>query len=79
MSIICQGLDTTSMRENPPITNCGFGYLVFTLAVAFVGLIIFVIVAKKYTYRVRDDKPYNQSQVEEIYSRYLERPISSHN
>ena len=69
--------DSTSMRQNPPVTNCGFGYLTFTHAIVFVGLIIFVVVAKKYTYRVRDDKPYNQSQVEEIFSRYLERPVCS--
>ena len=66
---------TKSMSLNPPITNCGFGYLLFTFTVAFTGLILFVVVAKKYTYRVRDDRPYNQSQVEEIVSRYLERPI----
>ena len=71
--------DTTFMRENPPVMNCGFGYLVFTLIIAFIGFVLFVIVAKKYTYRVRDDKPYNQSQVEEIFSRYLERPILSYN
>ena len=68
---------TPAMIHNPPITNCGFGYLLFTLTTALVGLISFVIVAKKYTYRVRDDEPYNQSQVEEIVSRYLERPINS--
>ena len=66
--------DTASMRANPPLTNCGFAYLLFTFAVAFVGLVLFLIAAKKYTYRVRDDKPYDQSQVEEIVSRYLERP-----
>ena len=67
--------DTASMRANPPLTNCGFAYLLFTFAVAFVGLVLFMIAAKKYTYRVRDDKPYDQSQVEEIVSRYLERPV----
>ena len=64
--------NTANMRANPPITNCGFGYFLFTFVVAFIGLILFVVVAKKYTYRVRDNKPYNQSQVEEIVSRYLE-------
>ena len=64
--------NTANMRANPLITNCGFGYFLFTFVVAFIGLILFVVVAKKYTYRVRDNKPYNQSQVEEIVSRYLE-------
>ena len=66
---------TKSMSLNPPITNCGFGYLLFTFTVALVGLILFLIVAKKYAYRVRDDRLYDQSQVEEIVSCYLERPI----
>ena len=65
---------TKSMSLNPPITNCGFGYLLFTFTIALTSFILFPIVAKKYTYRVRDDKPYDQSQVEEIVSRYLERP-----
>ena len=64
--------DTDSMRENLPITNCGFWYMLLTLTVSLVGLVVFVIVAKKYRYRVRDEKPYNQSQIEEIVSRYLE-------
>ena len=38
---------TKSMTLNPPITNCtcGFEYLLFTLTVAFIGLILFVVVA----------------------------------
>ena len=67
---------TTSMVQNPPITNCGFGYLLFTFVFASFGLVLFALVAKRYTYRVRDNDPYNQSQVEEIVSRYLERPDS---
>ena len=69
---------TAAMIKEPPIANCGFGYLLFTSVVAFTGLIAFVIVAKRYTYRVRDDDPYNQSQVEEIVDRYLERPVDSY-
>ena len=40
--------DTASMRANPSLTNCGFAYLLFTFAVAFVGLVLFMIAAKKY-------------------------------
>ena len=65
---------TVAMRRNPPITNCGFGYLLFTFTAALIGLVLFAVVAKKYTYRERDDKPYDQSQVEEIFSRNLEGP-----
>ena len=70
--------DTMSMRLNPPVASCGFGYLLFTSTFAIVGLVLLAAVAKKYTYRVRDDKPYNQSQVEEIVSRYLESPEHSY-
>ena len=55
------------MREHPPVTNCGFIYFLFTLFVALVGLIVSAIVAKQYKYRERDDRPYNQSIVEEIF------------
>ena len=66
---------TQSMIEHPPPTSCGFDYLLLTFLVAFIGFIFFLVVAKKYTYRVRDDDPYDQSQVEEIVSRYLERTV----
>ena len=66
---------TVSMIHNPPTMNCGFGYLLFTFTAGLVGLMLFAVVARKYKYRERDDKPYNQSQVEEIFSRNLERPV----
>ena len=69
---------SNSMMQNPPIASCGFGYILFTITTALLGLILFVIVAKKYVYRERDDRPYNQSQVEEIFSRNLQRPIHIH-
>jgi hypothetical protein len=59
------------MREHPPVTNCGFGYLCFTCAVALVGLILFGIVARRYKNRERDDKPYDQRFAVDVYSRYL--------
>ena len=63
------------MREHPPVINCGFSYLLFTLVVALIGLALFSVVAKRYKYRERDDRPYDQSMVEEIfYRRNLMRP-----
>ena len=59
------------MREHPPVTNCGFGYLLFTCVVALLGLILFSIVAKRYKYRQRDDRPYDQRFVVDVYDRYL--------
>ena len=35
--------------------------------VALVGLAVFSVVVKRYKYRERDDRPYDQSIVEEIF------------
>ena len=60
------------MREHPSVTNCGFGYLLFTCVVALIGLILLSVVARRYKYRERDDRPYDQRFVVDVYSRYLE-------
>ena len=52
--------DSDHMREHPPVTNCGFGYLLFTCVVALIGLILLLVVARRYKYRERDDRPYDQ-------------------
>jgi hypothetical protein len=31
------------MLENPPVTNCGFVYLLFTCVVGLIGLILFSV------------------------------------
>ena len=63
------------------VTNCGFGYLLFTCVAALVGLILFSVVAKRYKYRERDDRPYDQSQIEEIFYRrtLIQSPSLSYN
>ena len=60
------------MREHPPVTSCGFGYLSFTCIVALIGLILFSVVARRYKNRERDDRPYDQRFAVDVYSRYLE-------
>ena len=55
------------------VTNCGFGYFLFTCVAALVGLILFSVVAKRYKNRERDDRPYDQSQIEEIFYRRILR------
>ena len=42
-----------------------------TSFVALVGLALFAIAARKYQYRKREEEPYSQSRVEEIYDRML--------
>ena len=57
------------MHTNPPVTNCCFGYLLFTSVIAVIGLILFSVVAKRYKYRERDDRPYDYTMVEDIFDR----------
>ena len=64
--------DSQYTREHPPVTNCGFGYLLFTCVIALIGVVMFSIVARRYKYRERDDRPYDQRFVVDVYSRYLE-------
>ena len=55
--------------DHPPVTNCGFGYLLFISVVALVGFCLFAVVAKTYKYRERDDRPYDFTMVEDIFDR----------
>ena len=59
-----------SIKDHPPVTNCCFTYFLFTIMVALFGLVVFSIVIKQYKYRERDDRPYDQSVVEEIFHRH---------
>ena len=57
------------MKHNPPpIFNCGFGYLLFSCIVGLTGLVLFSLAVKRYRYRERNDPPYNQVIVEEVYA-----------
>ena len=59
------------LLENPPVTNCGFVYFLFTIVLGVIGLILFSIAAKKYKYRKRDEGLFRQQDVEDVYERYL--------
>ena len=59
------------MIEHPPVTNCGFVYLVLTSVTGLIGLILFSVAAKRYKYRTRDEGIFRQHDVEEIYDRYI--------
>ena len=58
--------------EHPPFTSCGFGYLLLMCVIALIGLILLSVVARRYKYRERDDRPYDQRFAVDVYSRYLE-------
>ena len=61
------------MVEHPPVTNCGFVYLVLTSVTGLIGLILFSLVAKRYKYRTRDEGMFRQHDVEEVYDRYINK------
>ena len=60
------------MEEHPPVTNCGFGYFLFVCVVAAIGLTLFLIAAKKYKYRERDDRPFDQRFATNFFERAIE-------
>jgi dipeptide/tripeptide permease len=59
------------MLENPPVTNCGFVYLLFTCVAGLIGLVLFLAAARRYKYRERNEGLFCQQDVEEIYDRYI--------
>ena len=58
--------------KGTPEINCEFSYYLVTSIIALVGLVLFMIAARKYKYRKREEEPYSQSRVEEIYDRMLQ-------
>ena len=65
------------MIDHPPVTNCGFVYLVLTSVTGLIGLILFSLAAKKYKYRTRDEGMFQQHDVEEVYDRYIAQAESN--
>ena len=60
------------LGEHPPVTSCGFGYFLVTTTMAVLGLILFAVAARKYRYRKREEEPFSQAYVEEVFQRRLE-------
>ena len=70
-------LETVWINEHYPLhTGCLFWYLFSTSMSALTGVILYSIAAKWYVYRVRDDRPYDQRFVIDVYDRYLEHTDS---
>ena len=55
----------------PPHTGCLFGYSLYVCVIALIGFILYIVAAKRYRYREREDRPYDQRFVIDIYNRYL--------
>ena len=63
--------DSWIHKNTPSSISCGFIYFLITCIIGLIGFIIFLVAAKIYKYRKRDDETFNQMKVEEIYIRYL--------
>ena len=55
----------------PSVISCCFAYLLFISLMGLLGFILFVVVAKNYKHRERDDINFYQRDVEEVFTRYL--------
>ena len=55
-----------------PQISCGTSYYIVTIVISVLGIVLFVIGARKYQYRKREEEPYSQSMVEEIFDRMLQ-------
>ena len=55
----------------PSSISCGFIYLLLICVAGLIGFIFFLLAAKRYKYRKRDDENFNQMNVEDVYIRYI--------
>ena len=59
------------------VTNCGFGYYLFTTVVALIGVVVFSIVVRSYKYRQRDERPFDTCFAEQYYENYTDTSHTS--
>ena len=79
-SVMLVPVSMNSIWENelyPPHTGCLFGYLLSTCTIGLIGVILYLLAAKWYVYRQRDDRPYDQRFVIDYYNRYIGRADDS--
>ena len=53
--------------------GCLFGYLLLICVIGTIGFVLFLFASRWYRCRVRQDRPYDQRFVVEIYERYLDQ------
>ena len=56
------------------IFDCGFYYYLSNSVLGVIGLVVFLMAARRYRNRERDDTPYSHQYAEDYYSRYASRP-----
>ncbi len=52
---------------NTTYLNCGTGYLLLNLAIGVIAFLVYVCVAKRYKYRMRDEPSHIHRYAEEYY------------
>ena len=60
------------LGKHPPVFNCGSGYYLVCSIVVLIGLLSLLVAVRRYRYRRRDEDPYSQACVEEVYARIIE-------
>ena len=58
----------------PSVLSCCSVYLSYILLTGLLGFVLFILAIKKYKYRERDDIPFHQKDIEEVYTHYLQVP-----
>jgi peptide/histidine transporter 3/4 len=58
-------------NKHPSRAGCLFGYFLFLCLIAVFGMILFIVAARRYKYRQREDRPYDHRFVIDFYARYL--------
>ena len=58
-------------KAYPRAISCGFSYLLGMSVIGMIGFTMFIVAAKRYKYRKREDENFNQMIVEEVYMRYI--------
>ena len=64
-------------KKDQGMFDCGFYYYLINTVIGMVGVVIFVIAAKWYRYRQREDQPYGPRYVEDYYHRYTNSHIEA--
>ena len=58
------------------IFDCGFSYYLSNSVFGVIGLVVFLMAARRYQNCERDDPPYSHQYAEDYYSRYASRPTT---
>ena len=63
-------------EDHHGIFDCGFYYYLSNSVLGVIGLVVFLMAARQYQNRERDDPPYSHQYAEDYYSRYASRPTT---